>query len=370
MPRPRRPYSEAVWRYYFGGKSQQAIAAEDGLPLGTVKSRLHDARIMLREAMSEMGKKLDGLEWKSAWTSHIGCVRGCMEFLGLGVSEAWVFGGTGHAFVINVHPGLCPSGPTAWATYMLHELAPNIGCAQTIVHGDKSQGDLFAGAQKEAWDKVRAAIDAGLPCYGWELDIPEFYVINGYDDVGYLYSGPSPTNSTGPKPWRELGDSGIGCVEVYKVEACSPAPDDVVVKQAIAKALRHAEAPPEWVYPQYRSGPKAFEAWADALAEGKAGRFGLGYNAAVWEECRRNAVAFLREARQRLAGRSDGLFDEAIEHYTSVHSKLNALVVLYPFDAKTGSEEVRSPEGAELMRAAAQAEAQGLEVLRQLAQAL
>lgn len=30
-------------------------------------------------------------------------------------------------------------------------------------------------------------IDEGLTCYGWELDIPEFYVVYGYDNKGYYF---------------------------------------------------------------------------------------------------------------------------------------------------------------------------------------
>jgi hypothetical protein len=40
----------------------------------------------------------------------------------------------------------------------------------------------------------------GLPCYGWELSyIPAYNVINGYDDVGYYYSG---SLSGGPCPGK------------------------------------------------------------------------------------------------------------------------------------------------------------------------
>jgi len=60
-------------------------------------------------------------------------------------------------------------------------------------------------------------IDQGLPCYGWELDDAEFYVIYGYDDQGYYFSGPSWQPVKGPKNWQELGDTGIGVLEVYSV---------------------------------------------------------------------------------------------------------------------------------------------------------
>lgn len=41
--------------------------------------------------------------WVPRWVSHMGCLKGCLDYLGIGISEAWLYGGTGHAFVINLH---------------------------------------------------------------------------------------------------------------------------------------------------------------------------------------------------------------------------------------------------------------------------
>jgi len=50
-----------------------------------------------------MEKKLENLRWRPRWISHLGCIKGCLEYLGVDVSDAWLFGATGHAFVINLH---------------------------------------------------------------------------------------------------------------------------------------------------------------------------------------------------------------------------------------------------------------------------
>ena len=87
-------------------------------------------------------------------------------------------------------------------------LGKNIGYEHAGMVGSHKSQDNFAEKQQEAWDMVRQAIDEEIPCYGWELGFPEYYVINGYDDIGYYYDGPEP--GSGPKPWRELGNTGIG----------------------------------------------------------------------------------------------------------------------------------------------------------------
>ena len=118
-------------------------------------------------------------------------------------------------------------------------------------------------------------------------------------------------------------------------------------------------------------GMGAFDLWATALQEGKADRFGLGYNTACWAECRGDAVKFLQEARHRLAGEAPGLFDEAADFYSSVHEKLEAVAESYPFTHNAPSDErVQDPEAAQLVRQAADAEEDALDVVRELLAAL
>lgn len=315
-----------------------------------------------------MKKEIARLRWKPRWVSHLGCVKGCLEHLEVDLSWGWLYGGIGHAFIINIHEVICPSGPTAWHTEMLFRLAPNLGYQPVIMFAHKSQPD-FASKQEEAWEHVRGCLDRNIPCYGWDLNIPEFYVIYGYDDVGYYYSGAGCDDGAGPKPWQEVGDTGTRILEICSVERCEPAADEKVVKEALASALKHAQNPKDWIFPKYRSGPEGFDLWAEALETGTANRFGQGYNAAVWTECRGEAVAFLKEAKERLAGKADSLFDEAISHYSIVHSKLKELLDLYPFQTPnqaTENETLKSPEGAALVKEAGMAERKSLQVLKRL----
>lgn len=50
-----------------------------------------------------MKKELEGLGQAPLWTTHIGCIKGCCDYNGMDISTPWIYGGTGHAFVINIH---------------------------------------------------------------------------------------------------------------------------------------------------------------------------------------------------------------------------------------------------------------------------
>jgi hypothetical protein len=319
-------------------------------------------------------KTLENCKWSPKWVSHLGCIKGCLETLGVDVSDAWLYGGTGHAFVINLHEEVCPSGPTAWTTVMLFQLAMNLGYRLDGVFGFKGQDD-FSGLQKHAWEHAQQAIDQGIPCYGWELEIPEFYVVYGYDDVGYYYSGPGCDEGKGPKSWQELGDTGIGVLELYSVWPGELADDATTVKQALTFALEHAANPEEWIFPDYKAGLEGYDNWIRALQTGKASDVGVRYNAGVWLECRKYAVGFLQEARKRLAGRADAAFDEALAHYRVVSESLGKVAEVYPWTFEASDEDVlpiddKSRAAVEALHAAKEAEGAGLQALEQIVGAL
>ena len=319
-------------------------------------------------------RNLENLRWVPHWVSHLGCIKGCLDYLGIDVTDGWLSGGTGHAFVLNVHEdGSCPSGPTAWNHSVMFTLGGNLGFSIDGVTGMKHRGEL-PDAQERAWDLVRRSIDQGVPCYGWELAVPEYYVVYGYDDVGYYYSGPDADEGAGPKPWRELADTGIGWLEMRTVEAGRQADDAKTVRDALSFALEFGAGSDRWVLPKYRGGLAGYDTWIRAMQEGTAGRFGVGYNAAVWAKCRRVAPEFLREAKERLTGEAAGFFDEAIARYDDVSRALDRVAEAYPFGTEYAMDPIgddeRSAAAAESLRRARAAEEAGLTALRKIVESI
>jgi hypothetical protein len=315
-----------------------------------------------------VAKILENLRWRPMWVSHLGCIKGCLDYLGFEVTDAWLYGATGHAFVMNMHDAVCPSGPTAWNTEKLFELGKNVGYVIDGVFALKSHDD-FKEKQEKAWEHARKALDRGTPCYGWELDIPEYYVIYGYDDVGYHFSGPKCDAGRGPKPWQELGDTPIGCLELYSVAPGSKASEAQTMKDGLTFALEHAQSPENWIFPKYRAGLAGFDSWIEALKTGKADGFGMAYNSEVWSECRQYGVEFLREAKERGPDRLSPLFDESIKHYEAVSTNLKELSLLFPFETHSPrhvKDEKRKSAGLERLKRARNAEETGLKTLRKL----
>lgn len=313
-------------------------------------------------------KLLPNVRLAPRWVSYLGCVKGCLDYLDIPVTDGWLYGGTGHAFVMNISADACPSGPTAWNTEMLFTLGRNLGYQTDGVFCLKASPD-FAEKQKLAWDKAREAIDAGYPCIGWELEIPEFYVVYGYDEVGYIYSGPQCFEGRGPKSWNELGDSRIGMVELFSIRPGEPAGDRKTVRDALVFALDFASASNRWIDDPYKAGLEGYDAWMESLKTGKAIGIGMAYNAAVWLECREYAVQFLQEAEERLGGPVSSLLEEALEPYRQVSENLQIVADAFPFfDMKPEylCDKNRVGKALVSLRAARDAEAKGLSRLQKI----
>lgn len=108
-------------------------------------------------------------------TTLIGVLKGAAAYFGLAHSDPMLFGASGHAFLINVHEQLCPSGPYCWNTAGFDRLIGNLGVRRT---------DLgFFGPDSRAQDRgqveaqLRSALDQGIPCALLNL---ENQLITGY----------------------------------------------------------------------------------------------------------------------------------------------------------------------------------------------
>lgn len=321
-------------------------------------------------------EEIKGLRWEPRWISEMGCLRPCLKHLGREVSWPWLYGGTGYAFLMNIHSELCPSG---WHVFELpvDELGRSLGIQITSFtqggHEFPDEEDL-PRRQKEVWEATREAIDRGQPCYGYNLEIGDYYVVYGYDDVGYYYSGAMCNAGKGPLAWRDYGPSGDvrGLLCMGAVAVTPPAEDVRTVREALAFAVEHArtESQPDDVY---RAGLAGYDQWMRALQSGKADTWGAAYNAACYLECREAAVGFLQQSKERLGDGHAALFDDAIRYYQAVVASLEEVAAASPTEGNSPEhlkDQSRVHNATEALKAAKAAEAQGIEVLEQLVAAL
>jgi hypothetical protein len=330
------------------------------------------------ESASEKGAHvLRGLRWIRRATTHMGCLEGCVSHLGLDISPGWLFGATGHAFFMNVSDDFCPAGPHSWGYFdVIPRLGANVGIEFDVMMAlPWEDGDGFPAKHEAIWRAVRDAIDAGRPCYGWHY---EFAVIAGYDDSGYLLSGPIKAPRVHPlghqlfHSWRDFGaTAGPGSVEIASIGPGQPADDIATVRDALAFATQDAQN-------GEGSGVEGYDAWIRGLSPTEdetdiGDRYHVAYHAAIWSECRAFAHAFLDEARARLGGKHAPILARAAECYLAVGDALTEVATLFPLlDGQEGEMRANVEDADRRARAvralgeARTAEQVGLAALRQV----
>jgi hypothetical protein len=265
-----------------------------------------------------------------AWSSFMGCVKACADHLGCGHSANWLYGVTGYAFIMNIHPVVCPSGPTAFDNSFLIGNAGALGLGFDTINFSRRDPD-FEKKQREAHAKVQKALGEGIPVFGWELDLPEYYLLAGADSTGYLFF--DMDRQIKGCPWEKLGTSEIGMVEIHSLSRLTMENEPLLqVRSALQFLGEYHSDPQKYAFEGYTQGTAGYDVWIDAMQSGETDPLGLPYNARVWHEARSHAVGFLSEIKVKLGENLDySSLDEAIKCYGEVVASLEEICKIYPF---------------------------------------
>ena len=256
--------------------------------------------------------KIERLAMPPFNTTLMGVVKGALDYhnadhnIGHDVemSAAFVFGASGHAFLINIHKELCPSGPYCWNRDAASPLIRNLGLEMSDLGFYCLESSRQDRASVEA--KLRAALDEGIPC---SLLNMENQLIAGYDDEGFFvvqpWPGMCPENVTPARltfgSWKEFGEE---ChVNFYILRRVTPLDrrSPINHRKAVLDSLDYAvdlhANPAKHTSKDYGVGPHAYTNWIAAAAEYGASH-GNWWNGTVWSECRQMASRYFAEIQQ------------------------------------------------------------------------
>ncbi len=308
-------------------------------------------------AMAGEGTKLENLTQPPLNTTLMGVLKGVADYHDLDLNEAMIYGLSGHAFLINIHTQLCPSGPYCWKRENAKPLIQNLGIRMTDL------GFFGTGAKAEdradVEGKLRTALDEGIPC---SLVNMENQLIDGYDETGFFSAQPWAPNHKFPPArlsfgsWREFGEEfHVNFYTLEKVEAIDR-------HKAILASLDYAvdmwENPGKHSSEAYGAGPKAYDNWIAALPESGSSH-GNWWNATVWSECRRMAADYFSGIAEENEGAVD-LCAQLRSDYLKIAENLG----------KASNKKMASHEKIKLLKKTRRLEADAIENVQRLATAL
>ena len=301
--------------------------------------------------------ELDNLKMANYNTTLMGVLDGALTYYDIGLSAPSVLGLSGHAFLINIHKQLCPSGPYCWNRGASVPLIRNMGLEMTDL-GFYSQ-ENSAADRAAVEEKLRAALDEGAACSVINL---ENQMITGYDEEGLFTAQPWAPNVNFPPAklsfgsWREFGDNFHA--NFYTIEKSEPAPHREAVRAALAYAIELHREPTKHSLPDYGVGPDAYDKWI-AAAEERGSGHGNWWNGMVWSECRNMASGFFAELGDKYPAVA-GSATELKEAYAAIGELLS----------RASDKALGADPKVELLKDAKSREAAEIDGLAALAEAL
>ena len=333
------------------------------------------------------GKELKGLRPANRAMALLGAIQGCLRYLGKDVDDAWLYGITGAAFMLNIDEKVDVSGPTSWGVAPdapdspketdaghLQRMMPYLGATMANCLVGWVEDADFAEKQKAAQAFIRKKIDAGIPCVSWDGDWTEYTTANGYTSEAVVEWTHYVDGGFRLMPWEKFGRNITQSFSITSVELAEPPGDE---REAVLEALKYAlslrstEKSPGG---KSARGLAGYDLWLECLETGAWHDHpypGVGHNASCWGECRAYAERFLRQAGEKVGGELRPQFEGAADHYGEVWKALCRIRRLPlcnhppPPIEKSGAEEAIA-----LVRKARDEETKGLAVIERIVDAL
>ena len=276
------------------------------------------------------------VDFEPGWLSWIAAVRACLRALDVDCDSSDVGGHSGYAFALSINKGLCPSGPTFVDWNALSSGIQSLGRSTlTYVSGDCHTPEAACDRTRAHWravyELIRGEIESGRPCVIWGAGVPEFGVVRGMDEEGYICV------PGGPVPERAEREGLNAPGGPYALAFPTPAAvHEDADRMAIHRALLIAGRPDHQA--EFRCGLSAYEYWIEQPESGQAGKLGHSYNVQCWAEARRQAKEFLARLRERNEFLAPAL-DSSLTAFGRVSAALDRLAELFPFTFDAGKVE-------------------------------
>lgn len=288
--------------------------------------------------------RLDKLQQPPLNTTMMGVLKGAADCYGIKASVPMLYGGSGHAFLINIHDQICPSGPYCWNYKRFYELVKNLGIEMIELgfFARDSSPEARAGVEQ----KVKEALDRKLPC---ALNSMENQLIYGYDEEKFSTAQPWPKLPDFPPAtltfgsWKELGNEVH--ITFFVFDKLAAKDDLTIIRESLTYAVDLFRNPDRYNFERYGIGPIAYDNWAKAKPEHLASH-GNWWNAEVWSECRAMASQYFLE----ISNKNEGDTKTRAKELSTAYKEISELL------RKIGNKEMPAAEKVGIVGALKQQE--------------
>lgn len=282
-----------------------------------------------------------------------------------------VMGLTSHAFRISIQKNVTVADPSFfdWGIIFTQGLL-NLGFHSHYL-GGPNYVTVPPHLHVEGIRLIKRSLDNGLPAIVWDLFIPEFGLIFGYDDHNQVFFA-KDTRANSTISYSDLG----GGKKEYYIFTLEGKPFKLnkatSLHGVLTMVLEHAFSQ-QYMHPLIHNGLSAYDVWMDAFEKKSIDTLGNAYNTSIIYDSRKFAVRFLEGLIHQWNGSTalekqiNYLSMEAANHYLAVEQAFKWLSIMFPFPAGGNPIESRQAKRAiKILNWAKNAEYHGIKILEKM----
>ncbi|MGI6152048.1 MAG: hypothetical protein ACOYIR_08895 [Christensenellales bacterium] len=147
---------------------------------------------------------------------------------------------SGFAFRMWVSHDLCPSATSIWEFDRQKPWVENGGLVCNYVGRCWGEDQIEETRRLQALEAIKTSVDAGVPAVVWDIGIPEWGLVTGYDDESQLFFV-LPVNANAPQlmPFDALGKGEIPILSVLTVTGTTEKPQEAILRHTMRLAVQH-----------------------------------------------------------------------------------------------------------------------------------
>jgi hypothetical protein len=164
---------------------------------------------------------------------------------------------SGFAFRMWVAAELCPSATSIWSFDCQKPWVESGGLLCDYTGRFWGQDEIEEQKRLEAIELIKKSIDNNIPAVVWDVGVPEWGLITGYDDERQVFSTLAVNYSEGEMPYEILGKREIPILSVLTITGAGDKTKAEILKDTVKLALGHLQGE-EWC--ENKKGLEAYPA--------------------------------------------------------------------------------------------------------------
>jgi hypothetical protein len=167
-----------------------------------------------------------------------------------------IIASSGFAFRMWAAKDLCPSAMSIWAFNQQKPWVENGGLKCDYIERLWGLDDIEEERRQAAIEMIKKSIDNGIAAVSWDIGIPEWGLVIGYDDKTSKLLTLSITGVEGEMDYAKLGKNEIPILNVLTITGKINKHKELIIKDTLTMVKKHLNGE-EWS--DNTSGLKAYE---------------------------------------------------------------------------------------------------------------